>query len=259
MNRKLFVLCFVFLGYLFLACAGTGSGTDQPLPLDNNASVKDFEFVTLNTPGVMEISQGAVEFLEIVGDPNVISSITAVVTDRKLVISSEKALPTNSSIIYKLSVKNLTGVLLNEFGVVKIPNYTSEGLELTVNGSGRIDLGDIRVTDLKFVIKGNGSVEADSVTSTKLTVSSTDAGGVTIAGGNTVELVLELGSGTFLGADFKSTNVTLNMNGSGSAQVWAVEKLDVTINGNGNVIYFGEPTMSMSMSGGGQLTGGGNK
>ncbi len=258
MNRKLFILCFLFFGYLFSGCAV--SSADRPsLPLDNNAIIKDFEFVTINTPGIMEISQGTAESLEIVGDPAVISSITAVVTDRTLVISSEQALPTNSSITYKLIVKNLTGVLLNEFGVVKIPTYTSDALELTVNGSGRMDLGDIKVADLKFVIKGNGSVEADSVTSTRLAVSSTDVGGVTIRGGNTVDVVLELGSGLFLGADFKSTNVTLNMNGSGSAQVWAVEKLDVTINGNGKVIYFGEPTMSMNISGGGQLTGGGNK
>lgn len=259
MNRKLFVLCFIFLAYLFLACAGIGSGTDPSLPLDSDAPVRDFEFVTLNAPGVMEISQGTVESLEIVGDPNVTSSITAKVTDRILVISSEKNLPTNSSITYKLSVKNLTGVLLNEFGVIKIPAYTSDSLELTVNGPGRMDLGDIKVADLKFINNGNGSIEADSVNSTHLTVFSTDTGGVSIGAGSTVNLVLELGSGTFLGADLKSINVTLNMNGSGSAQVWAVEKLDVTINGNGKVIYFGEPTMSMSISGGGQLTGGGNK
>ena len=207
----------------------------------------------------MEISQGAEESWEIMGDPNVISSITATVTDRTLVISSKEDLPANSSLSYKLTVKNLTGVLLNEFGVIKIPTCTTDSLELTVNGPGRMDLGEIKVTDLKFVVNGNGSIEADSVTSTKLTVTSIDTGAVTIRGGSTVDLILELGPGFFLGADFKSTNVTLNMNGSGSAQVWSVEKLDATVNGAGKVIYFGEPTMSMSISGGGQLSGGGNK
>ncbi len=134
-----------------------------------------------------------------------------------------------------------------------------DALELTVNGPGRMDLGDIKVADLKFVINGNGSIEADSVNSTSLNVSSPDTGAVTISSGSTGDLVLELGSGIFLGADLKGTNVKLNMNGSGAAQVWAVEKLDVTINGTGQVIYFGEPTMSMSVSGGGQVQGGGNK
>ena len=257
MNRKLLMLCFVLFSYLLSGCAV--SGANQPVPADTAVPIKDFEFVTLNTPGVMEISQGAVDSLEIIGDPSVTSSITAVVIDRTLLISSEKDLPTNSSITYKLVVKNLTGMTLNEFAVVKIPAYTADTLELTVNGPGRISLGDIKVADLKFVIKGNGSIEADSVTSTKLAVSSTDTGSVTVKGGNTVNLILELGSGLFLGTDFKSTNVTLNMNGSGSAQVWSVEKLDVTINGNGKVVYFGEPTMSMNISGGGQLSGGGNK
>lgn len=258
MNLRRFVLCLIIFGYLLSGC--TFSKTDQSsAPLENNDSIKDFEFVAFNTPGVMEISQGAIESLEILGDPDVISSITASVNDRTLVISSEKDLPSNSSITYKLSVRNLSGVLLNGFNVVKIPAYTSDALELTVNGPGRMDLGDIKVTDLKFIINGNGSIEADSITSTRLNVSSTDTGGVTISSGNTEDLVLELGSGPFLGADFRSANVTLNMNGSGFAQVWAVEKLSVTINGNGKVIYFGEPTMNMSMSGGGQLTGGGDK
>jgi hypothetical protein len=122
-----------------------------------------------------------------------------------------------------------------------------------------MDIGDIKAADLKFVINGNGSIEADSVNSTSLTISSTDISAVTISGGSTQDMVLELASGTFLGADLKGTNVKLNMNGSGTAQIWAVEKLDVTINGTGQVIYFGEPTMSMSVSGGGQLQGGGNK
>lgn len=258
MNRKLLALFLVLSGYLFFGCA-TSNATQSPLPLVNQDLIKDFDFVTLNAPGVMEISQGSVESLEILGDSTAVSSITASVTDRMLVISTENDLPTNSSITYKLIVTNLEGVLLDEFSVIKIPSFASDALELTVSGSGRMDLGDIKVANLKFIVNGNGSIEADSITSTSLIVSSTDAGSVTIAGGSTVDLMLELGSGLFLGADFKSTNVTLNMNGSGSAQVWSVEKLDVTINGDGKVIYFGEPTMSMSVSGGGQLSGGGNK
>lgn len=258
MNRKLLALSFILSGCLFLGCTASNA-TQSPLPMVNQESIKDFDFVILNAPGVMEISQGDAESLEILGHSTTASSITATVTDRMLVISTEEDLPANSSINYKLVVTNLEGVLLDEFSVVKIPVFVSNAIELTVGGSGRMDLGDIKVANLKFIINGNGSIEADSVTSTNLIVSSTDAGSVTIGGGGTVDLILELGSGLFLGADFKSTNVTLNMNGSGSAQVWSVEKLDVTINGTGNVMYYGEPTMSTSISGGGQLSGGGNK
>jgi len=258
MNIKRIVLYLILVGQLLYGCALSNTG--QPsLPSENTDSIKNFDSVTLNTPGVMEISQGTSESLVMDGNQVIISSITAIVTDRTLVISSAKDLPSNSSIAYKLVVKNLSSVLLNGFSVVKIPAYTSDALELTVNGSGRMSLGDIKVTDLKLVIHGNGGMEADSITSTSLHVSSMDMGGITISGGNTKDLVLELGPGPFLGADFKSTNVKLNMTGSGKAQVWAVEKLDVTINGNGQVTYFGEPTMNMNISGGGQLNGGGNK
>jgi|GEM_PF-6453734 len=258
MNKKLFPLRLILFSCLISSCTVLGA-TQPASPLVNNDLVRDFNFVTLDAPGVMEISQGNIESLEIVGDPDVTSSIKTSVADRTLVISSEKKLPTNSSITYKLIVKNLTGVVLNDFGVVKIPTYGSDALELTVNGPGRMDLGNLKVNDLRLVLNGNGSFEADSIISNKLSVSSPDTGSISIASGNSVDLLLELGPGFFLGADFKSTNVTVNMNGSGTAQVWAVEKLDVAINGKGQVTYFGEPTMNMSISGGGQLTGGGNK
>lgn len=256
MSRNLFIYSLIVFCCLLSSCAPLAN--ELP-PVEDNSSVKDFESVVMNTPGVMEIYQGITESLEISGDPDTTSSITAEVIDQTLVISSETDLPTNSSITYKLFVKDLSSVVLNGFGVVKIPAYASDNLELTINGAGRIDLGDIKVSNLKFIINDSGSIAADSINSESVSIISKNAGAVIIESGQTTDLMLELGSGTFLGADFKSTNANIDLIGSGSVQVWAVEKMDVTIDGSGNVTYFGEPTLSISINGGGQLTGGGNK
>ncbi len=124
MNIRRFVACCLIFGHLLSGCI-LPSVDGTSVPLESNTTIKDFEIVTLNTPGVMEISQGTEESLEILGDPEVTSSITAIVTDGTLLISSEKDLPSNSSITYKLSVKELSSVFLNGFSVVKIPTYTS--------------------------------------------------------------------------------------------------------------------------------------
>ncbi|MBC7878505.1 MAG: DUF2807 domain-containing protein [Anaerolineales bacterium] len=256
MSRKIFVYSLVIFCFILSGCSP--SVNEQP-PVQDNSDIKDFESVTMNTPGVMEIYQGTNESLEISGDPAITSSIAAKVIDRILTISSEIDLPTNSSITYKLFVKDLSSVVLNGSGVIKIPAYTSDNLELTINGSSRMDLGDIKVSNLKFIINDSGSIAADSVNSNSVSIISKNAGAVIIESGQTADLMVELGSGTFLGADFKSTNANIDLIGSGSVQVWTVEKMDVTIDGSGNVTYFGEPTLSISINGGGQLTGGGNK
>lgn len=253
MNKRIAVLFIV--SYLLSACAS--SITDQPT--SESSVIKDFESVVINTPGTVEIYHGTTESLDISGDPDLISSITTTVTDKTLIISSEQEIPVNSQITYKLSVKDLSSLTLNSFGVVKIPVFDVDILELTVNGQGRMDLGNIAVENLKLVIMGSGNISADSINSNSLTVTSKDTGSVAIESGQTTDLLLDFGSGPFLGSDFKSTNATVNLTGSGLLQVWATEKMDVIINGTGSVTYFGEPTLSMSMNGGGQLTGGGNK
>jgi hypothetical protein len=256
MNRKMVIFCFTLTCCLVSSCASPI--TNQPTV--ENPVIKDFETVVINTPGTLEIYQGTTESLDISGDSNVISSITTTITDKILTISSEQEIPVNSQITYKLSVKDLSSLTLNSFGVVKISAYAgADNLELIVNGQGRMDLGDLKVDNLKLVIVGSGNISADSINSNLLTVTSKDTGSVSIESGQTTDLHLDFGSGPFLGSDFKSTNATVNLTGSGLIQVWAVEKMDVTINGTGSVTYFGEPTLSMSINGGGQLTGGGNK
>jgi len=249
---------FIFLLWiLILGCSFTSGAT--PTALNDNARIKGFDSITFNAPGILEIVQGETEALEITGDPLIVSAIHAEVNKHKLEISTTFEIPTNASISYKLFVKNINSIILDNFSVIKIPALTAGELEMAINGPGRIQAGKLEAQNLTVMMNGAGSFSADSIFATSTVISSIGAGNISIAGGNTDTLKLNLESGSFLGEDFKSLSAAVTVNGTGTVFVWSVKKLNVTVNGAGRITYFGEPTMNMSMNGGGQIMGGGLK
>lgn len=256
-NKKIFFYCIFLLPLFVLGCAVANGAT--PVAQSGGFPVADFETVTLNAPGVLEIIQGETEALEISGDPKLLSAIRAEVKDRNLVISAASAIPPNAFISYKLFVKKLNAVTLDSFSVVKAPSLTADDIEFTINGSGRIEVGALFAKKLKLALNGAGGFTANSVAANEVVLSSAGAGNVSIQSGNADKLNLKIGAGSFFGSDFKTSSAMVNVEGAGTALVWVAEKLNATINGTGKITYFGEPIMSMSVNGGGQLTSGGRK
>ena len=255
---RLHLLVIIFM----LGCAFFTGATTPTAPGNNtmgSAPIKDFDSIMFNAPGVLELNQSETESLEISGDPALVSAIRAEVKDRKLEISATAALPSNASITYKLAVKNINEIVLNSFGVIKIPALKTNRLRMTINGSGRMQAGELSADSLTVNLIGGGNFSADALQSSSVELSSRGAGNISIAGGSAEQLNLALESGSFIGDNFESLSVVVIVNGTGTVLVWAVEKLDVTVNGAGSVTYYGEPTISMSVNNGGQIMGGRRK
>ena len=251
----------VFLLFVFMfGCSSTGGATPSTQnAAAGNVPIKDFDSLTFNAPGVLEIVQGETEALEVSGDPAFVSSIRAEVVDRRLEITAPSDIPPNASITYKLFVKNINDIVLNSFGVIKISALKTDRLGVTINGAGRIQAGELDADLLTVKMNGGGSFSADAIKSKSTDFSARGAGNISIAGGSADQLNLEMESGSFIGDDFKSLSAVVTVNGTGTVLVWAVQKLDVKVNGAGRVTYYGEPTMNMSMNGGGQIRSGGYK
>ena len=68
-------------------------------------------------------------------------------------------------------------------------------------------------------------------------------------------LVVEIsGSGHYLGEDLEASFGTVRVSGSGEAVVNVADNLDVDVSGSGGVQYIGEPTVTESISGSGDIT-----
>jgi formylglycine-generating enzyme required for sulfatase activity len=76
---------------------------------------------------------------------------------------------------------------------------------------------------------------------------------VNISGQVKGQEVTHSGVGSYRAIDLRSQTAIIEIDGPGSATVWATETLDVDISGLGNVTYYGGPRVIQNVSGAGKL------
>ena len=127
----------------------------------------------------------------------------------------------------------LTGITLsgsgNFYGVDEIAASTFESV---VSGSGNID-GTFVCNKFSAVISGSGKIKIDGT--------SNDAN-ITISG-----------SGKFVGNGFHTKNASINISGSGKANICVGDHLNAIISGSGEINYCGQPKVVSKVSGSGRI------
>ncbi|MFT7588998.1 MAG: hypothetical protein ACI959_001212 [Limisphaerales bacterium] len=121
--------------------------------------------------------------------------------------------------------------------------------KLTISGASNLDTENtIQGDKIKFSISGAGDLNAmidmDHVESRISGAGSANLSGKT----GTLESEIS-GSGSVKSFKLTANQVKLDISGAGSAQVHAVEELDVSVSGAGSVKYRGNPKISKSISG----------
>jgi len=61
------------------------------------------------------------------------------------------------------------------------------------------------------------------------------------------------GTGNYQAGDLFSRTAAIDISGSGSAQVWVADNLDLDISGMGDLSYYGEPILNTDISGMGNI------
>ena len=125
-----------------------------------------------------------------------------------------------------------TEVINNNLQISINKNYSStEGIEVNVNspeydevsisGSGDINIIDFKNDNLSLNISGSGYITANGEVQTLIAKIS--------------------GSGDIISAELISKSATITINGSGNAKIWASDSISAQINGSGNIEYYGNP------------------
>ena len=135
------------------------------------------------------------------GDDNLISFIKTEVVNNNLQISINKSYSTTE------------GLVVN----VNAPEYN----EVSISGSGDINIIDFNNETLSLNINGSGDITANGAVNTLIAKIS--------------------GSGDIISTELKSKSVTITINGSGDAKIWASDSISAQINGSGNIEYYGNP------------------
>ena len=137
----------------------------------------------------------------VVADDNLIPFIKTEVVNNKLNISLNESYASEEKLVVNINTPNYDEVSLSGSGNINILDFKNNNLSLNISGSGNIT--------------GNGEVET---------------------------LVVKInGSGNLMSKEIKSKFATITINGSGDAEVFASDSISAKINGSGNIKYFGNP------------------
>ena len=169
---------------------GSGNITSENRELTN--------FSSINLIGGIDVN---IKFSDkynctVVSDDNLIPYIKTEVINNNLQISINK------------NYSSIEGIEVN----VNAPEYD----EVSISGSGDINIIDFKNDNLSLNISGSGYITANGEVQTLIAKIS--------------------GSGDIISAELISKSATITINGSGDAKIWASDSISAQINGSGDII-----------------------
>ena len=202
--------------------------------------VKDFTEVELHGSGTLVVSQGDYEVV-IETDDNLLHHYKTRVIGDKL----------------EIGLRGLHCFVHSSgfTAYVTMPDVE----ELTIYGSGEITSTEVLSADqLDVEIAGSGTIDLE-VNVSKLETSIKGSGDAYYSGSADEHEVWIAGSGDIFAYGLDTRETSVDIDGSGDAQVSAREELDVDIAGSGDIRYHGEPRVSQSIHGSGDVQATDNK
>jgi hypothetical protein len=195
-----------------------------------------FHAVSLGIDARVELRQGDTEGVTLTGDDNIVPLVETVVEKGTLKIRW----PAEGH--YSLTYKKLD-IVVNLKDI--------DGIRL--GGSGDIHAAKLRTGTLHTQLAGSGDILLDALDADALRGSIAGSGTLKAAGrADTVEFSLA-GSGDLIAPKLESRRVTISVQGSADAIVWATESLTATVAGSGDVKYYGKPQVTQTVAGSGSV------
>jgi hypothetical protein len=138
-------------------------------------------------------------------------------------------------------------------GKIIVDVYCPFVSEVLISGSGRFEaLDKIIVPVFKINISGsgylNGNIECNS-----FFADVSGSGDMDISGNSDAANIRISGSGTLYGSEFRVKNYSIDINGSGKADIFAEDYLAASVSGSGSIKYRGDAEVDFWSSGQGKI------
>jgi len=225
-----------FVSCCYIAVDGSGNMAVQ------SRDVSDFNSLSFSGGGKLIITQGREESLLIRTDDNLMQYIETEVRGSTLYIDISK------------------GYNLNPTGAIEYYIYVKELNSIVVSGSAKITALSL-YTDSFFnmSISGSADVEMTYLVAQSLDVEVSGTADINVAGVVTTQRIEVSGSCNNNSSDLESRTAHVEISGSCESILWVTESLDIDISGYGYFRYFGNPSTSVDISGGGDVVSLGSK
>jgi hypothetical protein len=205
--------------------------------------VRDFTKIRLSYPAQVVISQGEAESLTIEADDNVATEIRTQVVNGVLEINNlhDRLWIISPTRLPKITivVKDLVELDFESAGEIRLEGLRTDHLKTIMDGAGSIKLNNVQLKTLDCNLNGVGSVQASGTT-------------------DTLNVRVQ-GLGSYDGGELQSQSAIVNLDGMGSATVWADKDLRADVSGLGSVNYYGNAQVTKTVNGLGSVKHIGNK
>ena len=201
--------------------------------ISENRDLKDYKGVVFSSLGDIYLTQGSEYSFTIEGPENVVEVITSEVESELLVIGTAACF----NGVYDLTIE----ITAPEFKYINLA------------GTGSITVVDqIEGDILALEMLGIGEIEA-SVLVDSLYTTIAGSGNVNYSGEVIKHEISSSGIFQLNSYDLQTNKTNINVTGEGDCYVTAKDKLDVVIIGIGNVYYRGQPAITSTISGTGEI------
>lgn len=236
MKNLLFMLILVILLALVAGCTEQSPCTEgSGVVITESRTPGNFSRIDLVIPAELEVMQGEAPGLTIEADENILPLIATTIINNKLIITYIRpCIRPSQPVIIEATVTEIEGLAILGSGDIRSRGtLVSDRLETGITGTGTIDL-DVQVNNLTSTITGTGT---DQIR------------------GHAMNHWLRIpGAGRVEALGLETRNTSIDIIGSGSAEVQVNSSLAVTIIGSGSVLYSGDPgDISQSITGSGNI------
>ncbi|MFC1653260.1 GIN domain-containing protein [Patescibacteria group bacterium] len=205
-------------------------------PASENMTVDEFSKLSLEYPATVTLVRGEESEVSIKASEEDLKNIEVGVEDEKLFIKTKNKFTNlfdSKTEIVVTTTKDIDTILIAGSGNVWSKEaLASEKLKLTVAGSGNIKM-EVMSLDIESEIVGSGNI---------VLMGSSDSTKVKI-----------VGSGNYSAYELEANSANIEIAGSGDAEVFVNESLDINTLGSGDVTYKGSPKVSQNVSGSGSV------
>ena len=183
--------------------------------INENRKLTDFHTVEIVGSVDVDIVSGDSFSCNVEGDDNLVPIVETTVTSNTLEISTEGRYSTKNPLIVYLTMPVLDKAKIIGSGDMTISDVTKDKVILTITGSGDITASG-SVGILEAVVSGSGDLSLQNL---------------------------------------QADHVNVTINGSGDADVWSNQSISAQVNGSGDIVYTGNPTIvDTQVNGSGDIT-----
>ncbi|MEM6558145.1 MAG: head GIN domain-containing protein [Myxococcota bacterium] len=142
---------------------------------------------------------------------------------------------TNDKAVLRVTVKQLTKVVLRGSGDLRVEGKQGGPLALSSSGSGNADIGG-ETGDLQVVIRGSGDIRVEELNADSVQVDIKGSGDLDLAGRATDVSIQVYGSGDVDGGRLEARDAEIKVNGSGDITICASGDVRRQAHGSGDIV-----------------------